>query len=72
MYQARDYEVRIWWSSEDAIFVAQVTELPGMMAHGDTRAEAFDNIQTALEGALQWKQELGDELPSPIHYQAAA
>ena len=72
MYEARDYKTRIWWSAEDALYLAQVTELPGIMAHGDTRAGAFDQIQVALEGALAWKREPGDELPTPVHLDASA
>jgi predicted RNase H-like HicB family nuclease len=49
---ARDYEIRIWYSAEkgDECFVAQVVEWPGIMAHGDTREEAARQIQLALEG----------------------
>ena len=30
------YEVIIYWSNEDEAFVAEVPELPGCAAHGDT------------------------------------
>ena len=30
------YEVIIYWSSEDDAFVAEVPELPGCMAHGQS------------------------------------
>ena len=47
---ARDYEIRIWYSAEkaDECFIAQVVEWPGLMAHGDTREEAARQIQLAL------------------------
>jgi predicted RNase H-like HicB family nuclease len=52
---ARDYEIRIWYSAEkgDECFIAQVVEWPGIMAHGDTREEAAREIQLALEGGLE-------------------
>ncbi len=31
------YEIIIYWSNEDQVFIAAVPELPGCMAHGDTR-----------------------------------
>lgn len=37
------YETIIYWSHEDAAFIAEVPELPGCMAHGDTPQEALSN-----------------------------
>ena len=34
---ASKYEINIWWSDEDRLYVAEVPELPGCMAHGKTR-----------------------------------
>jgi predicted RNase H-like HicB family nuclease len=64
---ARDYEIRIWYSAEkgDECFVAQVVEWPGVMAHGDTREEAARQIQLALEGALEVAAEQGIQPPAP-------
>ena len=30
------YEVIIYWSNSDEAFIAEVPELPGCVAHGDT------------------------------------
>jgi predicted RNase H-like HicB family nuclease len=64
---ARDYEIRIWYSAEkgDECFVAQVVEWPGIMAHGDTREDAARQIQFALEGALEVAAERGVKPPTP-------
>ena len=35
------YEVIIYWSHEDAAFVAEVPELPGCAAHGPTQEAAL-------------------------------
>jgi predicted RNase H-like HicB family nuclease len=32
------YRIRINWSEEDHLFVAEVPDLPGCMAHGDSHA----------------------------------
>ena len=31
------YEIIIYWSNEDGVFVAEAPELPGCAAHGDTQ-----------------------------------
>jgi predicted RNase H-like HicB family nuclease len=63
----KDYEIRIWYSAEkgDECFVAQVVEMPGIMAHGDTFAEASAEIQAALAFALEVAAEAGEAPPPP-------
>ncbi len=67
MYEAKDYETRIWWSAEDAVYVAQCLEMPGIMAHGGSRAEAASSIQEAIEFSLDCIREDGEEPPIPRH-----
>ena len=43
------YEVIIYWSNEDGLFVAEVPQLPGCSAHGLTQEEALKNIKDAVE-----------------------
>ena len=31
------YEIILYWSNEDEVYVAEVPELPGCMAHGPSR-----------------------------------
>ena len=35
------YEIIIYWSNEDPVFIAEVPELPGCMAHGDSQEAAL-------------------------------
>ena len=35
------YEIIMYWSDEDNMFIAEVPELPGCMADGETRMEAL-------------------------------
>jgi predicted RNase H-like HicB family nuclease len=64
---AKDYEVRIWYSSEkgDDCYVAQVKDMPGVMAHGESREEAAKEIQEALHLALETYAEYGEIPPTP-------
>ena len=42
------YEIIIYWSAEDNVFVCEVPELPGCMAHGDSQEEALANVKEAM------------------------
>lgn len=59
------YEVIIYWSNEDGAFVAEVPELPGCSAHGDTQQAALEQIGQAMDLWLETAQEFGDPIPEP-------
>lgn len=59
------YEVIIYWSDEDAAFVAEVPELPGCMAHGATPEAALTEAQEAITLWIDTAQEFGDPIPEP-------
>jgi len=59
------YEIILFWSKEDNAFVADVPELPGCMAHGDTQESALRSIQEAMSGWIEVAQELGRPIPEP-------
>jgi predicted RNase H-like HicB family nuclease len=59
------YEVIIYWSQEDSAFIAEVPELPGCMAHGNTQPTALENINHAIELWLATAHEFGDTIPEP-------
>lgn len=59
------YELIIYWSEDDASFVAEVPELPGCMADGDSYEEAVSNAQVVIEEWLATANELGREIPEP-------
>ena len=43
------YEIIIFWSDEDGAYLADVPELPGCTAHGETREDALKNAETAAQ-----------------------
>jgi len=42
------YSVRLRHSAEDGVWIAEVPELPGCMAHGRTRAAAERSIEELI------------------------
>ena len=59
------FEIIIFWSNEDEVFVADVPELAGCKAHGGSQREALDNAQEAIELWLDTARKFGDPIPEP-------
>lgn len=59
------YEIIIYWSSEDEAFIAEVPELPGCMAHGNTPEDALKNAKEAIQLWIDTAKEFGDTIPEP-------
>ena len=43
------YETIIYWSEEDQVYLAEVPELPGCIAHGDSYESALANAKEAIQ-----------------------
>jgi predicted RNase H-like HicB family nuclease len=59
------YEIIIYWSNEDNAFIAEVPELPGCMAHGETPEKALKNAKDAIQLWIDAAKEFGDPIPEP-------
>ena len=59
------YEVIIYWSEEDSAYIAEVPELRGCAADGQTQAEALENAQVIIHEWIETAQELGRSIPKP-------
>ena len=59
------YEVILYWDKVDAIFVAEVPELPGCIAHGSTKAEAIQNAEDAIALWIETAKDDGLKIPDP-------
>jgi predicted RNase H-like HicB family nuclease len=57
------YEMNVYWSPEDAVFVAEVPELPGCMAHGPTPSAAVRNAEDAIELWIDTARADGVQVP---------
>lgn len=60
-----NYEIILYWSDEDGLFVAEVPELPGCMAHGETQELALANAKDAMQLWIDTAREFGDPIPEP-------
>jgi len=59
------YEIILYWDQNDQIYIAEIPELPGCMAHGSTQESALKNAQEAIALWLEVAKENGDEIPQP-------
>jgi len=59
------YEVIIYWSDEDQVFIAELPELPGCMAHGESHELALKNAQEAIQLWIDTANEFGEPVPVP-------
>ena len=59
------YEIILYWNEEDGVFVAEVPELSGCMAHGDSQESALASAQQAIQLWIDTANEFGDLVPEP-------
>jgi predicted RNase H-like HicB family nuclease len=59
------YEIIIYWSEKDQLFLAEVPELPGGMADGHSYQEAVSNAEIIINEWIETAKELGREIPKP-------
>ena len=59
------YQINIFWSDEDGVYIAAVPELPGCSAFGDTYDEAVREVQVAMGLWIDTAKEFGDPVPAP-------
>lgn len=59
------YEVIIYWSTEDAAFIAEVPELPGCAADGATYQDALANVEGIIREWIETAREEERPIPEP-------
>ena len=59
------YEVILYWSEEDNAFIAEVPELPGCVADGQSYQEALANAERVIQEWIETANELGRPVPEP-------
>ncbi|MCC5629057.1 type II toxin-antitoxin system HicB family antitoxin [Nostoc sphaeroides] len=59
------YEILLYWSELDEAFIAEVPELPGCTADGDTYQEALHNVELVMQEWIETAKDLGRPVPQP-------
>jgi predicted RNase H-like HicB family nuclease len=59
------YEIIIYWSAEDEAYIAEVPELPGCMADGDSYQTALANAEIIIQEWIESALDLGRPIPEP-------
>ncbi|MBT3273840.1 MAG: type II toxin-antitoxin system HicB family antitoxin [Spirochaetales bacterium] len=59
------YEIILYWSEEDEAYIAELPELSGCMADGETYEDALKNIEIIGREWIETAQELGRPIPKP-------
>jgi predicted RNase H-like HicB family nuclease len=57
------YEIIMYWSADDNLFIAEVPELSGCKADGNTRLEALQNAQIVIEQWIETAIAIGKNIP---------
>jgi predicted RNase H-like HicB family nuclease len=58
-------EVRLISDEDGTYYVASFSELPGLLADGETRAEAVMNLSQAFDDYINAHLEWGEDIPEP-------
>lgn len=59
------YEIIIFWSEADDAFIAEIPELKGCVAHGDTQEEALRQVNIVAQEWLKLAASEGWSIPEP-------
>jgi predicted RNase H-like HicB family nuclease len=59
------YEMIIYWSEEDQLYIAEVPELAGCMADGNSYQDAVNNAEQVINEWIETALELGRHIPEP-------
>jgi predicted RNase H-like HicB family nuclease len=59
------YELIIFWSESDELFIVEVPELAGCKADGETYEEAIANVKMVINDWIETATKMGREVPKP-------
>ncbi|MEQ9300130.1 MAG: type II toxin-antitoxin system HicB family antitoxin [Cyclobacteriaceae bacterium] len=65
MNSLHKYEIIIYWSEEDAAYIAEVPELAGCKADGSSYQEAISNAEVVIGEWIETANSLSREIPKP-------
>jgi len=59
-----NYEIIVYWNADDAAFIAEVPELAGCMADGQSYTEAVQNAEIAVDEWIETARIMGRVIPA--------
>jgi predicted RNase H-like HicB family nuclease len=59
------YEIILYWSEEDQAFIAEVPDLPGCIADGETYQQALQYLEIIMKEWVEIAQRLKRPIPEP-------
>lgn len=59
------YEIILYWSEEDAAYIAEVPELAGCAADGASYQEALEAAEVVIGEWIETAKDLGRPVPEP-------
>jgi predicted RNase H-like HicB family nuclease len=65
MKNSHKYEIIIYWSKEDEAYIAEVPELAGCAADGETYQAALSNVEVIIDEWIETAKLKGREIPQP-------
>ncbi len=61
----KDYHINVFWSDEDDGYIADIPDLAGCSAFGDTAEGALAEVEQAKAAWLEAAREAGRPVPEP-------
>ena len=65
MVDASRYPIQVFWSDDDAGFIATAPDLPGCSAFGQTQVEAVSEVKDAIDAWIEAMSAAGNPIPRP-------
>ena len=65
-YRPEDYQYSVGWSEEDQLYIGRVAEFPSLAAHGNSLAQALEEINQVVRFVLEDLIEEGEAIPEPF------
>lgn len=65
MKNRHKYEIIIYWSKQDEVYIAEVPELAGCAADGDTYQEALTNVEVIINEWIETAKLKRRTIPKP-------
>ena len=66
----KDYHINLFLNEADGLWVADIPDLPGCSAHGETPEEALREVQIVKAAWLEVAREIGKPIPPPTYHPA--